>query len=157
MKETSRKSNIAYKERVGMKCYKATKQMLLSENEDLRERIKHLEDKLKEEKIKSKIAEVDKVTASEPPPAAGLALQENPDSGVETEDELVVKPKKRKNQMQLQIARLTMVVSGELRRVVRSLRRQLAHHPPITLLMLSQMKLRQRQARPINWNYDVNM
>ena len=103
MKETSRKSNIAYKERVGMKCYKATKQMLLSENEDLRERIKHLEDKLKEEKIKSKIAEVDKVTASEPPPAAGLALQENPDSGVETEDELVVKPKKRKNQMRLTI------------------------------------------------------
>ena len=103
MKETSRKSNIAYKERVGMKCYKATKQMLLSENEDLRERVKHLEDKLKEEKIKSKIAEVDKVTASEPPPAAGLAPQENPDSGVETEDELVVKPKKRKNQMRLTI------------------------------------------------------
>ena len=117
IKERARKATAAYRKRVGTKCYKARKEVLLSENEDLRARVKHLEDKIKEDKIKakikedklkakikeykikSKIAEVDKVTASEPSPAAGLAPQESSDSGVESEDELVFKPKKKKNKM----------------------------------------------------------
>ena len=41
------------------------------------------------------------VTASESSPAAGLAPQESSDSGVESEDELVFKPKKKKTQMRL--------------------------------------------------------
>ena len=104
IKERTRKATAAYRKRVGTKCYKASKEALLSENEDLRARVKHLEDKLKA-KIKAKMAsevdKVDKVTASEPSPAAGLAPQESSDSGVESEDELVFKPKKKKNQMRL--------------------------------------------------------
>ena len=121
IKERARKATAAYRKRVGTKCYKARKEVLLSENEDLRARVKHLEDKIKEDKIKAKIKEdklkakikeykikakmasevdkVDKVTASEPSPAAGLAPQESSDSGVESEDELVFKPKKKKNKM----------------------------------------------------------
>ena len=98
MKETAKKSNTAYKKRVGMKCYKANKQMLLAENEDLRARVKHLEDKLKA-KMASEVDKVDKVTASEPSPAAALALREDSDSGLESGDELVFEPKKKKNKM----------------------------------------------------------
>ena len=117
MKEIAKKSSAAYRKRVGMNIYKKSKEMLQKEIDELREKVKHLEDKIKEDKIKakikedklkakikeykikSKIAEVDKVTASEPSPAAGLAPQESSDSGVESEDELVFKPKKKKNKM----------------------------------------------------------
>ena len=117
IKEIAKKSSAAYRKRVGMNIYKKSKEMLQKEIDELREKVKHLEDKIKEDKIKakikedklkakikeykikSKIAEVDKVTASEPSPAAGLAPQESSDSGVESEDELVFKPKKKKNKM----------------------------------------------------------
>ena len=109
IKERTRKATAAYRKRVGTKCYKASKEALLSENEDLRARVKHLEDKMAKDKKKAKkkdkkakmASEVDKVTASEPSPATGLAPQESSDSGVESEDELVFKPKKKKNQMRL--------------------------------------------------------
>ena len=98
IKERTRKATAAYRKRVGTKCYKASKEALLSENEDLRARVKHLEDKLKA-KMASEVDKVDKVTASEPSPAAALALREDSDSGLESGDELVFEPKKKKNKM----------------------------------------------------------
>ena len=99
IKETQRKSRAAYKKRIGMKCYKATKEMLFSEIDELQEKVKHLtaENKhLKRTKIASGSA---KGTASVTPSAADLTPREDPDSGLESEDEFVLTPKGRKNEM----------------------------------------------------------
>ena len=99
-RKNATKSNAAYRKRVGSRCYNSTKQKLLLENASLRARVNHLE------KGKAKVApEVNKVAAPENFPTTGLTLRENSDSGMESEDELVFKPKKKKTQMRLAIGK----------------------------------------------------